>query len=170
MKSTIAIGAVGACLCISLSSAFGQADAKADSQGPDRILTLLDEKERAYLNDETKTEGLTAEDMEHAKRIKRLHQLEMEKDVITEPAGAEAASRQILISQTTQPQPPVDEGIEQLEMQQQENSNLIMRDMARLRAEVLRLNARVQALELELDGTLEPLEEEAQPRFYLPIR
>ena len=60
--------------------------------------------------------------------------------------------------------------VEELEIIQQENATVMLREMARLRAEVLRLNARVQALEMEFDGTADPLLEEPEPQFYLPIR
>ncbi|MBA4149315.1 MAG: hypothetical protein H0X66_14465 [Verrucomicrobia bacterium] len=98
---------------------------------------------------------LSPEEIEHVKRIQRLHQLEVAKDVATEPAGAQAIPQA---------------AIEDLELQQQENTSVVMRDIARLRAEVMRLNARVRALEMELDGTADSFEGEREPQFYIPVR
>lgn len=165
-KARIAFWAAGVGICISVTSIFAE-DAFPE-QGPNRILKLLDEKETAYIQDPSKTTDLTAEDIEHTKRVQRLHELETAKDVETEPAGAELVSHPIRTAPAVTSSSDV--AIEDLEMHQQESTSIMMRDMARLRAEVMRLNARVQALEMELEGAGDTTGYEAERRFYIPVR
>ncbi len=163
-KGRIGLGVASIYLCVSLSSVFGQTASEPEEQGPDRILRMLNEKEQSFINGTGKPDELSAEEIEHTIRVQRLHQLETAKDVELEPAGAQLVANQSDLRQEQESE------IEDLELQQQESTTVMMRDMARLRAEVMRLNARVQALEMELDGTGDSAEFEAEPKFYLPVR
>lgn len=146
--------------------ALAEEVSRTEAEGPERILRMLNQKERDFAEGKSAGEDLSQEDREHISRIMRLHSLEASRPIITEPAGAAAPEGPAA-------RPVVDErsAVEELEIIQQENTTALLREMTRLRAEVLRLKARVQALETGFNGVEEPLpEEQAEPRFYLPIR
>ncbi|MFN7139253.1 MAG: hypothetical protein ACK4UN_07940 [Limisphaerales bacterium] len=133
-----------------------------DSDGPERILNMLTERERRIVEGQESAADLSREEREHIERVIRLYQLESEgvPHLISEAAGA-AASEEIEVRRIDVPE-------EQFEaIQSEANVNVLMREIATLRAEVMRLNARIDAME-QLGGIAEPVEEE--PRFYLPVR
>jgi len=120
---------VGLGSCVILGSAMVANAEPVDRNDPKRILNLLTEKERTYLESKDKSKTtLDAEELAHVGRVLRLYQIELERSAEEKAEDAQIAAAQVV-------------------RERQMATGGLVDEVASLRTEINRLNLRLSELQ-----------------------